>query len=143
MLARIIVILLLISVPLWAGDLKAEITALLEAQDAAWNRGDLEAFMKTYDESAELVFIGSSGPMRDWKVMKDRYEKRYRSGSGADLGKLTFSRLEVEPLAKGLARAWGRWEVQQGEKRSGGWFTLILKKKQGAWKVIHDHSSSD
>ncbi len=126
-----------------AADVKAEVTALLEKQNAAWNRGDLEGYMSAYDQGPELVFMGSSGPIRDWKVIKDRYEKRYRSKTGADLGKLTFSRLEVEALAGRLARAWGRWEVVQGEKKSGGWFTLILKKGPSGWKIIHDHSSSD
>ena len=34
----------------------AAITALLQAQDAAWNRGDIEGFMRGYWESDELRF---------------------------------------------------------------------------------------
>ncbi|MCI0606264.1 nuclear transport factor 2 family protein [bacterium] len=59
----------------------------------------------------------------------------------ADFGKLSFSQLQVEELAPGLARAWGRWTVEENSKKSSGWFTLILQKKGEHWRIIHDHSS--
>jgi hypothetical protein len=54
---------------------------------------------------------------------------------------LSFTDLQVEELAPGLARAWGRWAVDQSGKKSEGRFTLILQKQKGVWKIIHDHSS--
>lgn len=122
------------------GGTKEEIIALLEEQDAAWNRGDLDGFVKPYDETAELVYIGSSGPIRSAQVMKERYEARYKTRQ-SDFGKLTFSELQVEELAPGLARAWGKWTVEQNGKTQSGWFTLIMKKKPEGWRIIHDHSS--
>lgn len=123
-------------------DLKAEIAAVLQQQDEAWNRGDLNGFMEFYDNSGELVFIGASGAVRSRQTMKERYEARYKSGQ-SDFGKLTFSQLEVEELTDGIVRAWGKWMVEQKEQKSSGWFTLILKKTPAGWRIIHDHSSSD
>jgi ketosteroid isomerase-like protein len=139
----IVLVMLFLSLRLLeAGSAKEEITAILEEQDAAWNRGDLDSFMKPYDDTAELVFIGANGPIRSSKVMKEGYEARYKTGQ-SDFGKLTFSQLEVEELAANLARAWGKWKVEQNEKILSGWFSLILRKKSDGWKIIHDHSSSD
>ena len=125
----------------WGGA-QEEIRMMLEEQDAAWNRGDLDGFMKPYDNTSELVFIGSQGPVRSSKTMKEGYEARYKTGK-SDFGKLTFSQLEIEELGPDLARAWGKWLVEQDQKKLSGWFSLILRKKPEGWRIIHDHSSSD
>jgi ketosteroid isomerase-like protein len=121
-------------------DVKSEIIPLLKEQDAAWSRGDLDGFMKYYDPSSELVFMGSTGPVRSAQVLKDYYDKKYKKGNG-DFGKLTFSDLEVEELAPGIARAWGKWLVEQKDQKLSGWFSLIWKKTPAGWRIIHDHSS--
>ena len=121
-------------------DAKSEIISLLKEQDAAWSRGDLDGFMKYYDSTSALVFMGSDGPIRSAQVLKDHYDKKYNKGK-TDFGKLTFSNLEVEELAPGLARAWGKWLVEQKDQKLSGWFSLIWKKTPAGWRIIHDHSS--
>ena len=46
-------------------DLEA-IRAVLSAQDVAWNRGDVEAFLGGCWHSPELTFSGSNGVSRGW-----------------------------------------------------------------------------
>ena len=121
-------------------DAKSEIIPLIKEQDAAWSRGDLDGFMKYYDPTSELVFMGSTGPVRSAEVLKDYYDKKYKKGN-SDFGKLTFSDLEVEELAPGIARAWGKWLVEQKDQKLSGWFSLIWKKTPAGWRIIHDHSS--
>ncbi len=43
---------------------RAAINAVLKAQQAAWNRGDVEAFLTGYWHSTELTFSGSNGVAR-------------------------------------------------------------------------------
>ena len=124
-------------IPLFA-DTTAEITALLNKQDEAWNRGDLDSFLEPYDDTGKLVFL-STALIRSRAELKAKYEKRYATGA-SDYGKLSFTELQVEELAPGLARAWGKWTVQAKET-STGWFTLLLQKLNGRWRIIHDHSS--
>jgi ketosteroid isomerase-like protein len=125
---------------LYAGT-KEEITSIVKEQEAAWNRGDLDGFMKPYDSSPELVFMSSNGPIRSAQAVKERYEKNYQKAD-KDFGKLTFSELQIEELSTTVARAWGKYLVEQKEgKPISGWFTLILKKSENTWKIIHDHSS--
>jgi beta-aspartyl-peptidase (threonine type) len=121
-------------------DAKSEITSFINEQAAAWTKGDLDGFMKYYDSTTELVFMGSDGPMRSAKVLKEHYESKYKKGK-SDFGKLTFSDVEVEELAPGLARAWGKWLVEQKDQKLSGWFSLIWKKTPAGWRIIHDHSS--
>jgi uncharacterized protein (TIGR02246 family) len=133
-----VVLIFLVSGACYGADTAAEIQQLLKEQDEAWNRGDLDGFIAPYDDT-NLVFV-STVVIRSAKELKERYEKRYKTGK-ADFGKLSFSQLQVEELAPGLARAWGRWTVEQKDKTSSGWFTLILQKKAEKWRIIHDHSS--
>ena len=124
----------------FAADIATEITQLLKEQSEAWNRGDLEAFVSPYDDSGKLVFV-STVVIRSPEELRERYEKRYKSEETSDFGTLSFSDLQVQELAPGLARTWGRWNVVQKGKTSSGWFTLILQKSGDHWRIIHDHSS--
>lgn len=133
-------VFVLFAVCISAEDVKGEVTALLKEQDEAWNRGDLDGFLKYYDHTGKLVFIGSTGEIRDYQVLKQKYEKRYKTAD-ANFGKLTFSDLKVEELSKGLVRAWGKWQVEQKSETQSGWFSLILRKTPEGWRIIHDHSS--
>ena len=42
-------------------DIKT-VKALLAAQENAWNKGDIDAFMLGYWQNEQLVFTGSNGP---------------------------------------------------------------------------------
>jgi hypothetical protein len=138
---KILFVLLFINSLCCAADQEAqEIKQLLNSQVEAWNRGDLDDFVKPYDDSGRLVFIGASGPVRNPQVLKDRYEKRYGEGQN-EFGKLSFSETQVELLDEKVARVYGRWSLQQKEEITSGWFSLILYKTAQGWRIIHDHSS--
>ena len=47
---------------------RAAISAVLKAQQAAWNRGDVDSFLVGYWQSPELTFSGSSGVSRGWEI---------------------------------------------------------------------------
>ena len=61
-----------------AKDAKA-IQAVLDAQVAAWNRGDIEGFMEGYERSEKTVFVGGDNVTRGWQTVLDRYKKNYDS----------------------------------------------------------------
>ncbi len=50
---------------------RAAINAVLKAQQAAWNRGDVEAFLTGYWHSTELTFSGSNGVARGWDLKRE------------------------------------------------------------------------
>src|SRR6476469_7970774 len=82
-----------------------EIRAMLKKSEAAWNRGDLVAFSADYEDAAETTFIGRDVVRGGTKAILDRYRRSYPNSEA--MGTLTFSEIEVRPLAKGLALATG------------------------------------
>jgi beta-aspartyl-peptidase (threonine type) len=123
------------------GDAAKAIRAVLDAQVAAWNKGDLEGFMAGYWKSPELTFYSGKTKMRGWQATLDRYRKRYQA-DGRKMGKLAFSELEIEPLDKTYALVRGRWQLTLQGENPGGLFTLVLKKLPEGWRIVHDHTSS-
>ena len=65
------------------------IRAVLDDQAVAWNKGDLEGFMKGYWNSKDLTFYSGKDKRQGWQETIDRYKKRYQ-GDGKEMGKLTF-----------------------------------------------------
>jgi ketosteroid isomerase-like protein len=122
-----------------------EIETMLHASAGAWNEGDLEGFLDDYWRSDDLSFSGATGVTRGWENVRERYLRSYWA-PGQRRDSLRFEELEVSPLGEAHALALGRYVLYQPENGGGvtstGHFTLILRKMEGAWKIVHDHSSS-
>ena len=120
-----------------------EIRAILKDSETAWNRGDLATFASYYDDSPETTFIGREVVRGGTQAILDRYRRAYPTREA--MGSLTFSDIEVRPLAPGVALATGKFELKRSAAGGGdasGRFTLILRQGPSGWKIIHDHTSS-
>jgi ketosteroid isomerase-like protein len=118
----------------------ARIQSVLRAQQDAWNRGDIDAFMNGYARSESTVFISEDTIRRGWQTVRDRYRKKY--SSRVKMGTLTFSDLEIMLLSSDSAVAYGRWQLKRGNDQPHGRFTLILKRLPEGWRIVHDHTSA-
>ena len=116
------------------------IQAVLNEQVAAWNRGDLEGFMRGYWNSPELTFFSGKEKAQGWQATLERYIKRYR-GDGREMGKLAFNDLRIETLGPDAAFVRGRFELEMSKEKLGGLFTLIFKRFPEGWRIVHDHTS--
>ncbi len=116
------------------------ISAVLNAQQTAWNRGDVDAFLGGYWHSPELTFSGSSGVARGWDGVLTRYKKNYPDR--AAMGQLDFSDLEFRFLGPDAALVLGRWHLKRETDDLGGVFTLVWQRFPEGWKIIHDHTSA-
>jgi ketosteroid isomerase-like protein len=117
---------------------KLDIRAVMDEQSVAWNRGDIDGFMKGYWNSPEMTFV-SSNVTRGWQPTLDRYKKSY--DSKAKMGVLTFSELEITVLGKDSAVVLGKWSLQREKDNPNGLFTLIFRKFKKDWRIILDHTS--
>lgn len=120
-------------------DDKAVRTVLAD-QVAAWNKGDLDGFMKGYWDDEKLVFISGGKQVKGFKALKERYDANYR-GEGKEMGSLKFDEVTVEPLGPAVALVHGKWEVTTKKETVGGWYTLVFRKIGDDWKITHDHTS--
>jgi ketosteroid isomerase-like protein len=120
---------------------RAKITAVLTAQQNAWNRGDVNAFLVGYWESPELTFSGPNGIARGFEGVRERYKKNYPDR--AAMGELAFSDLEFRFLGPDAALVLGRWHLKRENGDVGGVFSLVWQRLPEGWKIIHDHTSTD
>lgn len=118
----------------------AAIRAVLDAQVAAWNRGDIDGFMNGYWRSPETIFISGDTVTHGWQTVLDRYKKGYDTRE--KMGTLTFSDLEIKVISKDAAVATGRWQLARANDTPHGRFTLIFRKTSEGWRIVHDHTSS-
>lgn len=123
-------------------DDETAVHAVLDAQVEAWNRGDLEGFMATYWRSPDLVFCSGATVTKGWDATLARYRQRYQR-EGRDMGRLRFDGVEVVPLGPDASLARGAWRLATKDGREPhGLFTLLLRRLDGAWRIVYDHTSS-
>lgn len=118
---------------------KAAILATMAAQEANWNKGDLEKFMVGYWEDENLKFIGKSGITYGYEATLERYKKGYPDK--AAMGKLSFDIKHVEAIGKKTIMVVGKYHLQRENDEPQGHFSLIWKKIGKEWVIIADHSS--
>jgi len=122
------------------GDVVSEIQNVIHAQQAAWNRGQVEEFMNGYWRSDQTVFVSGDEVTRGWQKVLDRYKKKYSDRS--KMGTLTFSDLEITPLSDDSAVVLGSWKLDRTNDQPHGRFTLVFRRFPEGWRIVHDHTSA-
>jgi hypothetical protein len=141
--AALAFLLVALTLPSLAADpgVMAGILPVLDAQAAAWTRGDLVGYMQGYEKSDATTFLGGRSVTRGWEKVLERYETKY-GGKKEGLPSLTFSEVTLRwTNGSDAALVYGRWKLAKPPENPDGTFTIFLVKRNGAWKVIHDHSS--
>ncbi len=119
------------------------IRKVIEDQQAAWNRHDLEAFMAGYWNSPDLTFFSGAHESKGWQAALDRYKKAY-TGTGHEMGRLEFANLRIDMLGSDAALVRGEFHLTMSDgKTPHGLFTLIVRKSPDGWKIVHDHSAGE
>jgi ketosteroid isomerase-like protein len=127
---------------------EAAIRAVLEAQVAAWNRGDIPDFMASYEDSPETTFVGTASVSKGFTTVLERYKQGY--ANKGQMGTLTFKDLDIRllPTAAGVteyAVVTGRFHLERAAKgtatKDDGIFSLVWHKGSGGWKILLDHTA--
>ncbi len=127
--------------PAGYGDrLHEDIHRILGQQEAAWNDGNLEGFMQAYWRSPDLTFSSGGRVLKGWKATLEHYRRRYPDRNA--MGRLHLGELEIIPLGPDAALVLGRWRLEL-DQPIGGAFTLVWRRTDGRWVIIHDHTSVD
>jgi ketosteroid isomerase-like protein len=140
--------LLLLSLPAFAASAcssndeqsDAAVRIVLEAQQAAWNRGDIDEFMDGYERGETTTFVSGDQLIRGWRTVLERYKQRY--GSREQMGMLEFSELEIKQLSPDYILADGRWRLMGLKDTPHGRFTLLFHRTADAWRIVHDTTTS-
>ena len=117
-------------------DINGEIMAIMNQQAKDWSAGNYEAFMTGYHNSEDLRFAHPKGITRGWQGVMDAYKR------GPRKSRLEFSDLDITCLSDSAALVFGRFHNYFEDKSyKTGLFTLLMKRIDGQWKTVHDHSS--
>lgn len=115
------------------------ILGILEKQRQDWNRGSIEDYMKGYWKSDSLIFVGSGGITYGYAQTLSNYKKSYSDTSL--MGELSFDILYTEKISEDRYFVVGKWHIKRNSGNISGHFTLVLRKINGEWKIVADHSS--
>jgi len=144
---RKLILAIIVCLPVWGFCQTSEesISAVLNLQSQAWNKGDVDEFMNYYWKNEEVTFVSKNGVTKGWQKVYNNYKKGYPDK--AAMGKLTFDHLVFEKMNPKAYVITGSWlleyDTANGEERqnTGGWFTLIFKKFGKDWRIVYDHTS--
>jgi uncharacterized protein (TIGR02246 family) len=112
--------------------------ALLEHGAAAWNAGDLDAFVSDYTDSA--TFVTSRGLVAGRDRIRALYAPRFAPGTTRDT--LRFEDVVAWPVGAGAIHVVAWYVLERGGRvTSRGPTSLVLRREGGRWRIAHDHSS--
>lgn len=117
------------------------IRATMNAQVVAWNAGDIDGFMKAYEDSPKTTFIGHT-VRHGYAEILANYKNKY--SDKAKMGTLTFTNVEVRMLSATNAVVTGNYKLDfpdTGATEQEGIFSLVWVKTTQGWKIILDHTS--
>ncbi|MBT8472873.1 MAG: nuclear transport factor 2 family protein [Marinicaulis sp.] len=123
-------------------DPKDIITAILRSRVAAWNEGNLQAFMNVYWKDDGLKFVKNGRVSKGWSSAMKRYREQYESQEG--LGRLSIEKPDINLVTDDVAVVTGRFtHFSKSENSTPGMFSLVLHRNEGVWRIVHDHSVDD
>lgn len=114
-----------------------ELNQMMHDSATAWTNDDLDAFMLAFHNSPDLVFAIPTGITRGWQPLKERYAKSIAKSS------LYFTDVEVTVITPEVALVFAQFHniMKDNGSYATGLTTLLCKKINGNWVIVHDHSS--
>jgi ketosteroid isomerase-like protein len=118
---------------------EASIRQIMADQAAAWNKGNIDEFMKGYWNDDSLVFVNQSGLNYGYAKTLEGYKKRYDSPD--KMGQLFFTLLSIKKLSPDYCFVLGKWLLKRKAGDVGGIYSLLFRKIDGHWQIVVDHTS--
>ena len=123
-------------------DSKDIIKAVLQAQAAAWNEGNLQAYMNFYWKNDKLRFVADDGEVtKGWSALLRRNRKTYNTDDG--FGRLSIKAADITLITDDVAVVTCRFNREGnsvGDGSSNGFSSMVMQRLQGVWRIVHDHS---
>ncbi len=119
---------------------RTAVTAVLEQQVAAWNRGDLAGYMAGYAKTDALVFTSGGKVRTGWQATFDTYQAKY-GVAPSTMGTLAFAITQVDAIGADGAVVLGTWTLTDSDHPGTGVFSVVLERRPEGWRIIHDHTS--
>jgi len=115
---------------------------VLNAQERAWNKADIEAYLNGYKNSPDLLFVVDGKITRGFDQLLADYKRNYPTKES--MGALTFSELEPHVMGDNFGVVLGKYHVDRAKKAGGpadGTFSLVFEKTDQGWKIVVAHTT--
>lgn len=119
--------------------IKKAVLEVLKKQQDDWNAGDIDQFMAGYIRSDSVRYASEAEVHYGWEATRERFHKTYPDR--AAMGILTFSDFDIEVLSGDATMVFGRFHLKREADEPTGLFTLLFRKTDKGWQIVHDHTS--
>ena len=116
-----------------------DVTKVVIAQQAAWNRGDIDAYCDFFKNAPDTVAMAGA---RGFPNVRMAYRIAYPNAS--TMGTLEQTEVDVRALGDDFALATGKYHLARNKKFGGdadGTFTEVLEKTKDGWKIIFSETN--
>ncbi|MCB2113328.1 MAG: DUF4440 domain-containing protein [Parvularculaceae bacterium] len=109
---------------------------IFAANAAAWNEGNLDAYMRGYVNSAGVVYIENAVVTAGWAPLRKSFEKEI-SASG-EMGRLSFDDLNVRMTTDDVATVVGKYTLARSQGAKTGVVTIVMNQVDGRWRISQE-----
>lgn len=125
-----------------AAALTADMTAQLARAARDWNSGDLAGFLSDYAAESTTTFVDGRRSQSGFDFIRRNYTPWFAPGARRD--SLRFEEVKARRLSPTLALVTARYILERSDTTtSSGPFTLVMERRSGGWRILHDHTSRD
>lgn len=117
------------------------VKGVLAANAAAWNEGNLTAFLAGYVQDGDLRLVDGGEVVSGINAVRKHYQQRI--AAAGTMGRLGFSDLDVRVTAPEVATVVGRYTLEAGPAKSAGAATIVLRRVDGRWRIVQDTRVKD
>jgi ketosteroid isomerase-like protein len=111
------------------------------AQQSAWNRGDLDAYLGYYRDAPDTEAI-LAAPVRGLPNIRGAFRANFASHEA--MGSLEYSQVEAREMGTDYTLVQGHYRIERARKAGGdieGTFTDILQKTPQGWRLIFSQAT--
>ncbi|MDQ2924921.1 MAG: DUF4440 domain-containing protein [Acidobacteriota bacterium] len=118
-----------------------EAVKIVLAQEAAWNKGDIDGFLSRFKDDPETqVMLGTS--VRGLAAIRAAFHTNYPNHEA--MGQIGYSDVEARALGENFALATGSYHLERSKKTGGpadGSFTEVMEKTAKGWEIIFSETT--
>ena len=112
------------------------IQGIMDAQEDAWNEGDINEFMSHYHP--QVCFLGKTDQTCGREEVTANYLRSYPDRDA--MGKLEFDNWEIHVFDARNAWVSGTWTLFRENDNLHGRYSLLWRFEDEGWLILRDHS---
>jgi uncharacterized protein (TIGR02246 family) len=118
-----------------------DVVKIVLAQQDAWNKGDLDAYLSHYKNSPDTQAVLST-LVRGIDNIRNAYRANFPNKDA--MGSIEDSEVEVKALGDNYAIATGKYHLTRSRKAGGavdGTFLEVFEKTPNGWQIVYSAST--